>query len=78
MNSLNWIIYALYINCMILFKGIMIKAYGTVLIDVLLLLSTMLWDIAKEIYRLWIPVAEKDVTGEVVLVNNFNKLIEIQ
>ncbi|KAK1124726.1 hypothetical protein K0M31_006088 [Melipona bicolor] len=46
----------------------MIKTYGILLIDVLLLLSAILCDIAKGIYRLCVPVAEKNVTGEVILI----------
>lgn len=46
----------------------MIEAYGILLIDILLLLWTILCDIAKGIYRLYVPVAEKNVTGEIVLI----------
>ncbi|CAD1474449.1 unnamed protein product, partial [Heterotrigona itama] len=46
----------------------MIKTYGALLIDILLFLLTILWDITKGIYKLCIPLPEKNVTGEVVLI----------
>ncbi|XP_053998642.1 short-chain dehydrogenase/reductase family 16C member 6-like isoform X1 [Hylaeus anthracinus] len=48
----------------------MVKAYGGVLVlaDVLLLLLKTLYYICVGIYRLFIPVEEKNVAGEIVLV----------
>ncbi|KAK9296501.1 hypothetical protein QLX08_009542 [Tetragonisca angustula] len=46
----------------------MIKTYAVILIDVLLLLSSIICNIIKEIYKLCMPDAEKSVTGEVVLI----------
>ncbi|XP_076168921.1 short-chain dehydrogenase/reductase family 16C member 6-like isoform X1 [Ptiloglossa arizonensis] len=52
------------------FQEIMVKAYGGVLIlaDVLLLLLKTLYYIGEGIYRLFVPVEEKNVAGEIVLV----------
>ncbi|XP_003707776.1 short-chain dehydrogenase/reductase family 16C member 6 isoform X2 [Megachile rotundata] len=52
------------------FKEIMAKAYGGVLIvaDVLLLLLKILCYIVEGVYRLFVPVEEKSVAGEIVLV----------
>ncbi|XP_076671590.1 17-beta-hydroxysteroid dehydrogenase 13-like isoform X2 [Andrena cerasifolii] len=51
-------------------KEIMVKAYGGVLIlaDFLLLLVKVLYYIGEGIYRLFVPVEEKSVAGEIVLV----------
>lgn len=48
----------------------MVKAYGGVLIvaDVLLLILKLLYYIGEGIYRLFVPVEEKSVAGEIVLV----------
>lgn len=46
-----------------------------VLLDVLLLVLKILYDIVLRVYRLCIPVEEKSVIGEVVLV--FYRLIII-
>lgn len=51
-------------------KEIMVKAYGGVLIlaDFLLLLVKILYYIGEGIYRLFVPIEEKSVAGEIVLV----------
>lgn len=51
-------------------QGIMVKAYGGVLIlaDFLLLLIKILYYIGEGIYRLFVPAEEKSVAGEIVLV----------
>ncbi|XP_043513968.1 17-beta-hydroxysteroid dehydrogenase 13 isoform X2 [Frieseomelitta varia] len=46
----------------------MIKRYAVILIDVLLLFSSIIYNIIKGIYKLCIPDAEKSVLGEVVLI----------
>ncbi|XP_029048367.2 short-chain dehydrogenase/reductase family 16C member 6-like isoform X1 [Osmia bicornis bicornis] len=52
------------------FQEIMVKAYGGVLIvaDALLLLLKILCYIVEATYRLFVPVEEKSVLGEIVLV----------
>ncbi|CAK9828709.1 Short-chain dehydrogenase/reductase family 16C member 6 [Anthophora retusa] len=51
-------------------REIMVRAYGGVLVlaDVLLLLLKILYYIGEGIYRLIVPVEEKSVAGEIVLV----------
>lgn len=48
----------------------MVKAYGgmVILADVLLLLLKILYFMGEGIYRLFVPVEEKNVAGEIVLV----------
>lgn len=56
--------------CRATFQEIMVKACGGVLIvaDVLLLLLKIFCYIVEGIYRLFVPVEEKSVAGEIVLV----------